>query len=65
MRLLILWVIYSPISLDFIMSRIIAVLSRFCSKNNRLVQLTKHCENGKKISWQNTVSFFYLKYSNF
>lgn len=42
------------------MSRIIAVLSRFCSRNNRLVQLTKYCENGKKISWQNTVFFFFI-----
>lgn len=31
-----------------------------CSRDNRLVQLTKYCENGKKISWQNTVLFFFF-----
>ena len=47
----------SPKSVNFTMSRIIAVLSRFCFRNNRLVQLTKYCEKDKKIPWQNTVFF--------
>ena len=38
----------SPKSVNFTMSRIIAVLSRFCFRNNRLVQLTKYCEKDKK-----------------